>query len=136
MTQLDDETELDIDQFSTPTLSRLHDLIIKHVPGIVPPKPEPAARSAKPSKPKKNKPMSKHEQENKIETLKKLKQEFEQRQGSTSDDAVTTGRVVQCGFSHSHPINKSCAIDTDILSLAVEQDQSSGDEESSDSEED
>jgi bromodomain-containing factor 1 len=92
-TKLDDETELDIDTFSNPVLSRLHDLIIKNVPGIVPAKSEPA-RVAKPSKPKKNKPMSKTEQEAKIEKLKKLKDQFE-RQGSTSDDAPG-GRVVPC----------------------------------------
>jgi bromodomain-containing factor 1 len=84
---------LDIDQFTNPVLSRLHDLIIKNVPGIVPPKPEPS-RPAKPSKPKKNKPMSKTEQENKIEKLRKLKEQFD-RQGSTSDDAAA-GRVVPC----------------------------------------
>jgi bromodomain-containing factor 1 len=93
--QLDDETELDIDTFSNPVLSRLHDLIIKNVPGIVPAKSEPA-RPAKPSKPKKNKPMSKTEQEAKIEKLKKLKDQFE-RQGSTSDDAPAS-RIVQCKY--------------------------------------
>ena len=92
--QLDDETELDIDQFSNETLSRLHDLIIKNVPGIAPSKPEPASRAAKPSRPKKSKPMGKVEQEIKIEKLRKLKDEFE-RQGSMSDEAPA-GRVVPC----------------------------------------
>jgi len=94
---------LDIDTFSNPVLSRLHDLIIKNVPGIVPAKSEPA-RPAKPSKPKKNKPMSKTEQEAKIEKLKKLKDQFE-RQGSTSDDAP--GRIVQCKYglpTHAYSI--------------------------------
>lgn len=109
---LDDETELDIDQFSNETLSRLHDLIVKNVPGIASTKPEPASRASKPARPKKSKPMGKVEQEIKIEKLRKLKDEFE-RQGSMSDEAPA-GHVVP----------------------SVEQDQSSGDESPSDSEED
>ncbi|KAI9729328.1 MAG: hypothetical protein M1818_008545 [Claussenomyces sp. TS43310] len=106
---LEEELELDIDQFSALTLSKLHDLIAKTHPEIVRTAALPPQRASKPSKPKKNKPMNRREQEAKIEHLKHLKQTFE-RPGSASDDA----RVVP----------------------SVEQDQSSGDEESSDSEED
>lgn len=90
---LETDPELDIDQFSNETLSRLHDLIQRHCPQVIPP-PEPRApRPQKPVKPKKNKPMSKHEQEKKIQHLRNLQQQF--RQGSASDDA----RLMPCKYT-------------------------------------
>lgn len=88
---LEEELELDIDQFSATTLSRLHDLIARTHPEIVRAVAPPPQRVQKPSKPKKNKPMSKREQEAKIEQLRQLTEKFE-RQGSASDDAP----VVPC----------------------------------------
>jgi hypothetical protein len=73
-------------------------LIVKHVPHVIPEKREPV-RAPKPSKPKKNKPMSKTEQENKIEKLRKLKEQFD-RQGSTSDDAPA-GPIHPCKSIYS-----------------------------------
>jgi bromodomain-containing factor 1 len=93
---LEQDPELDIDQFSNVTLSRLHDLIQKHAPHVIP-APEPKAPKApKPQKMKKNKPMSKFEQEKKIEQLRQLENQFA-RQGSAGSDQ---GRgVIPCKYT-------------------------------------
>ncbi|KAK8094348.1 hypothetical protein PG997_001033 [Apiospora hydei] len=96
----DGQLELDIESLSQEALSRLFDLITKSYPGIyqsVSSKPEfkqeakqaeetKAKNSALP-KPKKNKPMNKHEQERNIEKLRELKAQF-QRQGSGSQEPM------------------------------------------------
>ncbi|KAK8039035.1 bromodomain protein-3- variant [Apiospora rasikravindrae] len=96
----DGQLELDIESLSQEALSRLFDLITKSYPGIyqsVSSKPEfkqeakqaeetRAKNSALP-KPKKNKPMNKHEQERNIEKLRELKAQF-QRQGSGSQEPM------------------------------------------------
>lgn len=124
---LEHDPELDIDQFSNSTLSKLHDLIQRYAPHVIPP-PEPRApRAQKPAKPKKNKPMSKHEQEKKIDQLRQLEQQFK-RQGSAPDDS----KVVPCKYRRIYPVFPIAN-----PRPAVEQDQSSsGDESPSDSEED
>ncbi|KAK7980784.1 hypothetical protein PG989_013241 [Apiospora arundinis] len=96
----DGQLELDIESLSQEALSRLFDLITKSYPGIyqsVSSKPEfkqeakqaeetKAKNSALP-KPKKNKPMNKHEQERNIEKLRELKAQF-QRHGSGSQEPM------------------------------------------------
>jgi bromodomain-containing factor 1 len=130
--QLENEPELDIDSFSQVTLSKIHDLIVKYCPHVVPP-PEPRSRAPpKPSKPKKNKPMGKHEQENNIKRLKALSQQFASRQGSYSDDAMPGGAIPCTSQSY---VNPPPPHRTDSQA-AVEQAESSGDESPSDSEED
>jgi len=128
---LEHDPELDIDNFSTTTLSKLHDLIQRYAPHVIP-APEPRApRPPKPARPKKNKPMSKHEQEKKIDQLRQLEQQFK-RQGSASDDA----KLVPCKPSSPLPRMRDSR-EQRLTSAAVEQDQSSsGDESPSDSEED
>jgi len=68
--------ELDIDAVSDVCLNRLYDLVISKVPGIaetVAPPESSQSRSAPASKPKKkNKPMGKSEQEQKIAQLKQV----------------------------------------------------------------
>lgn len=64
----DDELELDIDELSDEVLWKLLQFVRKHVPRAEdssPQRPPPAASSAAPTR-KKNKPMSKHEQEARI----------------------------------------------------------------------
>lgn len=101
----DGRLELDIEVLSQDALGRLFELINKSYPNIyatVSKRPEfsnnsssskvekPAqspGHSANPSKPRKNKPMNKDEQERKIEQLRELKAQF-QRQGSNSQEPV------------------------------------------------
>lgn len=91
--------ELDIDSISTPTLWKIYDLVMKHFPEV-----EPRLRKAslekeipqtfaKPASKKKNKPMSKHEQERKIEQLKNTMQQLE-RQGSGSQEPVLPSKFL------------------------------------------
>lgn len=137
---LETDPELDIDQFSNETLSRLHDLIQRHCPQVIPPPESRAPRPQKPVKPKKNKPMSKHEQEKKIQHLRNLQQQF--RQGSGSDDA----RLMPCKYTLDaitlhRPLNvlqwsESVHWLTNIEAVEHDQMSSSGDESPSDSEED
>ncbi|ORY63929.1 Bromodomain-containing protein [Pseudomassariella vexata] len=102
----DGQLELDIELLSHDALSKLYDLIMKAYPSIYASvsqrleynKQEEPAQQSKPkngssaaaagstaSKPKKNKPMNKHEQERNIEKLRELKAQF-QRQGSGSQE--------------------------------------------------
>ncbi|CAD6500943.1 BgTH12-06646 [Blumeria graminis f. sp. triticale] len=79
----DETMELDIDSISDNILWQIHALIMKHVPELeaqirdsMSSEPRQATRTAKPATKKKNKPMSKHEQERKIEALTNLDSEF------------------------------------------------------------
>ncbi|KAI1381311.1 Bromodomain-containing protein [Hypoxylon crocopeplum] len=90
----DGEMELDIDALTMDALRKLYDLIHKSNPSIraaLEKKPEfsNAAEADHKSKavpkPKKNKPMNKHEQERKIEQLRELKAQL-QRHGSGSQE--------------------------------------------------
>lgn len=96
----DGQLELDIELLSQDALGKLYELITKAYPSIytnVAARPEfkqeakqneeARARSHSLSKPKKNKPMNKHEQERNIEKLRELKAQF-QRNGSGSQEPV------------------------------------------------
>ncbi|RKF57304.1 Bromodomain-containing factor 1 [Erysiphe neolycopersici] len=79
----DETMELDIDSISEGILWQIHAMILKHVPHLegqirdsMSSEPRQPARSAKPAPKRKNKPMSKHEQERKIEALTNLDSEF------------------------------------------------------------
>ncbi|KAI6250276.1 Bromodomain-containing factor [Erysiphe necator] len=79
----DETMELDIDSISEGILWQIHAMIMKHVPHLegqiresMSSEPRQPARSAKPAPKRKNKPMSKHEQERKIEALTNLDSEF------------------------------------------------------------
>lgn len=86
--------ELDIETLTEPTLAEIYDMIIRYLPevdrSIRKQKDQERVRSralAQPKQKKKNKPMSKNEQERKIEHLKNAVQEFE-RHGSGSQEPV------------------------------------------------
>ncbi|KAI1855212.1 hypothetical protein JX266_000077 [Neoarthrinium moseri] len=95
----DGQLELDIEVLSQDALLKLFELINRAYPNIyegVARRPEysnrtePTEHTSKSSgiaKPKKNKPMNKHEQERNIEKLRELKAQF-QRQGSGSQEPV------------------------------------------------
>lgn len=95
----DGQLELDIEVLTQDALIRLFELINKSYPAIynaVSKRPEfskedkrgnSPAQPSNSSKPKKNKPMNKDEQERKIEQLRELKAQF-QRQGSGSQEPV------------------------------------------------
>ncbi|OBT55897.1 hypothetical protein VE04_05034 [Pseudogymnoascus sp. 24MN13] len=84
---LENNPELDIDQFSNSTLSKLHDLIQRYAPHCIPAPAPRAPRAQSSAKAKKNKPMSKHEQEKKIDQLRQLEQQFK-RHGSSEEAKV------------------------------------------------
>lgn len=90
--------ELDIDALSVDALRKLYELINKTNPQVRAgierrpefsraSEPETKSKSTAPSKPKKNKPMNKHEQERKIEQLRELKAQL-QRGGSGSQEPL------------------------------------------------
>ncbi|KAI1091447.1 Bromodomain-containing protein [Rostrohypoxylon terebratum] len=92
------EMELDIDALSIDALRKLYELIHKTNPHVRAgierrpefsraSEPESKPKSAAPTKPKKNKPMNKHEQERKIEQLRELKAQL-QRGGSGSQEPL------------------------------------------------
>ncbi|KAI1444301.1 Bromodomain-containing protein [Annulohypoxylon stygium] len=94
----DGEMELDIDALSVDALRKLYELINKTNPQVRAgierrpefsraSEPETKSKSTAPSKPKKNKPMNKHEQERKIEQLRELKAQL-QRGGSGSQEPL------------------------------------------------
>ncbi|MCJ1244031.1 hypothetical protein MMC30_001228 [Trapelia coarctata] len=68
----EDEIELDIDELSNEVLYKLLNFVRKYAPLPTDPPPRPSANnsSTAPSRPKKNKPMSKVEQEAKIQEIK------------------------------------------------------------------
>lgn len=73
----DDDLELDIDELSNDVLHKLLQFVRKHAPrpDDSPRRPVPSAPSAAPTR-KKNKPMSKHEQEAQIKDMQKKLQAF------------------------------------------------------------
>ncbi|KAI4220767.1 MAG: hypothetical protein L6R36_007385 [Xanthoria steineri] len=74
----DDELELDIDELSDNVLRKLSDFVKKNskAPDDVP-RPPPVVSAAPPVSRKKNKPMSKQEQDRRIESLKERQAQFE-----------------------------------------------------------
>ncbi|KAL1958147.1 hypothetical protein VTO42DRAFT_5002 [Malbranchea cinnamomea] len=86
----DGEIELDMDELPNEVLHLLLDFVKRHAPGPLEfedePAPEPLPAMA-PTKPKKNKPMSKHEQESKINALQKTLESFSGGGGHSSDPA-------------------------------------------------
>lgn len=104
------EMELDIDSLTSDALGKLYDLINKshpHIRQAVAKRPEfsgqlspdsetKAKAGGLPAKPKKNKPMNKHEQERKIEQLRELKAQL-QRGGSASQEPTPGTPEVQAG---------------------------------------
>lgn len=112
------------------TLWKIHALILQYAPDVEAAikkqmsEKEAPRTLAKPATKKKNKPMSKTEQERKIEQLRNSMQEFE-RHTSGSQEPVLPSKFTCITYSwlctNRH--------------LAVEQAESSGDEDSDDSEE-
>ncbi|PMD45257.1 Bromodomain-containing protein [Hyaloscypha variabilis F] len=95
----DGTLELDIDLISTPTLWKIHGLIMQYAPEVeatikqqMRDRESPRAVS-KPAPKKKNKPMSKSEQESKIQQLQKTAAEFE-RQSSGSQEPVVMPSII------------------------------------------
>ncbi|KAI1003773.1 hypothetical protein K3495_g4436 [Podosphaera aphanis] len=125
----DDEgtMELDIDTVSDTLLWHIHVLIMKHVPYLeaqikesMNSESQHALRTAKPAAKKKNKPMSKHEQERKIEALTNLDSEFS-RASSGPQNNMNAG---MSNYMNSH-VNAHNAMEQE----------SSGDEDSDSEEE-
>ncbi|RYP51007.1 hypothetical protein DL768_003591 [Monosporascus sp. mg162] len=99
------EMELDIESLTQEALGKLYDLIHKAHPHIraalekkpeyssqaAAPEPEPKVRTSGPPKPKKNKPMNKHEQERKIEQLRELKAKLARQGSGSQEPPPTTG---------------------------------------------
>ncbi|KAI9789325.1 MAG: hypothetical protein M1816_006214 [Peltula sp. TS41687] len=84
LTGQDEELELDIDELSDEVLNKLYEFVRKYAPGIsVPEEPAKASRSQGRSmgKPRKNKPMSKAEQEAKIKELQGKLNSYQQSGG-------------------------------------------------------
>ncbi|KAJ9149380.1 Bromodomain protein-3 [Pleurostoma richardsiae] len=105
----DAELELDMEQLSDDALLRLFDMIVKAFPEYKAQlkdkhqEPEPAPRPAgvsKATKPKKNKPMGKAEQERKLEQLRELKAKYP-RPGSGSQEPLPS--VENGDSSHAAP---------------------------------
>jgi bromodomain-containing factor 1 len=123
----EEEMEFDIDQFSQGTLAQLHELIVRVHPELRRPAKSGgtavggAGRGEKAARPRKNKPMSKSEQEAKIAQLRASTQEYEQ--------VVGRGGVRACEY-------EGRGGGRELTSAAVEERVSSEDEESTDSEED
>ena len=68
----EDEIELDIDELSNDVLHQLYKFVKKYAPRATDspePRPVPVQTAAAPTRPKKNKPMSKNEQEAKIQEI-------------------------------------------------------------------
>ena len=93
--------ELDIDSVSAPTLWKIYELVQLHAPEVeieirrqLEERTAPRAPARPPPK-KKNKPMSKGEQERKIEQLKSAVQDFE-RQGSGSQEPLPSKLPYLC----------------------------------------
>ena len=94
--QTDDEIELDIDSVPNEVLYKLLQFVRKYAPSAADPAPEPsrrasgggssaaAAAAAGNSRPKKNKPMSKTEQESKIVDIRSKLSQLQAGGGSSS----------------------------------------------------
>ncbi|KAH8818394.1 hypothetical protein F5882DRAFT_6131 [Hyaloscypha sp. PMI_1271] len=92
----DGTLELDIDLISTPTLWKIHGLIMQYAPEVeatikkqMRERESPRA-VAKPAPKKKNKPMSKSEQESKIQQLQKTALEFERQSSGSQEPVIPT----------------------------------------------
>ena len=113
------EIELDIDELPNYVLLKLLTFLKKHAPAQAPePQSEPAYTSsaaAMPTKTKKNKPMSKDQQEQRIAEI----------QGKLDSMSGETG---ESGFSNSMAVGR---IDNVPALASIEQDDSSGDEDDS-----
>lgn len=127
--------ELDIDAISVPLLWKIHGLVMRYHPEVETQLKEqmrsdqaPSRPSAKPAQKKKNKPMSKTEQERRIESLTQQVEEFK-RHGSGSQEPVMPSKINQRSTyaKDPRPANRYPAVET--------QDESSGDEESASEEE-
>ncbi|KAI4278258.1 MAG: hypothetical protein LQ337_001139 [Flavoplaca oasis] len=119
----DDELELDIDELSDNVLRKLSDFVKKNskAPDDVP-RPPPVVTAAPAASRKKNKPMSKHEQERRIESLKEQQAQFQNPRQSVENvpDA--------CKSSDLLPMDSCSAADA---LEAGDQHDTSGDEEAS-----
>ncbi|KAL8720471.1 MAG: hypothetical protein Q9225_002659 [Loekoesia sp. 1 TL-2023] len=74
----DDELELDIDELSDDVLRKLHDFVKKNSKGPdEAPRPQPSVTAAQAPARKKNKPMSKQEQERQIQDLRNISSQFQ-----------------------------------------------------------
>lgn len=74
----DDELELDIDELSDDVLRKLHEFVRRNSKGDEEtPRPPPVVTSAPAPARKKNKPMSKQEQERQIQDLKNISSQFQ-----------------------------------------------------------
>ncbi|KAL8818120.1 MAG: hypothetical protein Q9223_003181 [Gallowayella weberi] len=119
----DDELELDIDELSDNVLRKLSDFVKKNakVPDEVP-RPPAVVSAAPAASRKKNKPMSKQEQERQIENLRERHAQFENPRPSIENAADT------CKFAISKSISTFTA---DNLGVADRGGESSGDEDAS-----
>jgi bromodomain-containing factor 1 len=88
-----EELELDIETVSSTLLWHIYDMVMKYSPEVHEAQKKsmeeklPARTLAKPAQKKKNKPMSKNEQERNIEHLENLTAQFE-RQNSGSTEPI------------------------------------------------
>lgn len=124
----DGTLELDIDVISVPLLWKIHGLIMKYAPGVQDdikksmaqdnPKPQPKAAPKK-----KNKPMSKFEQERNIDALQQTLQNY--GQATSSEEPVMPSKSNH--LAHASSLIKDAAVE--------QQDDSSGDEDSDSEEE-
>jgi len=133
--------ELDIELVPTGTLWKIYDLIKRHNPEVedavrqqfMQKEASPPPTRQPPSKPKKNKPMSKVEQERKIEQLRQSVQQFERHTSGSQEPMQSKSTSVKL------PSRETVTLEGDHCSniyVAVEaRDESSSDEDSSDSEE-
>ncbi|KAL1854455.1 hypothetical protein VTK73DRAFT_8744 [Phialemonium thermophilum] len=110
------ELELDIDLLSQDALAKLYDISIKAFPDLRAEKekhlgiqaaPEAAAAKQKPSKPKKNKPMGKAEQERRLQQLQDLKAAMIKNRGSGSQEPVESIEGNASNGSVVHAANES-----------------------------
>lgn len=123
----DDELELDIDELSDDVLRKLHDFVRRNSKGEVEaPRPPPVASTAPAPTRKKNKPMSKQEQERQIQDLKNLSSQFQNPTPSIENapDACK---------SSAHGLGTPP--DSDVPSDAVHNDTSGDEDDSEESEE-
>ncbi|TAQ90092.1 hypothetical protein B7494_g1601 [Chlorociboria aeruginascens] len=107
----DGTLELDIDVVSPPALWKIYELIMKYAPEVdkdvrkaLQERDNPRAL-AKPSQKKKNKPMSKGEQERKIEHLKNSVQAFERQDSGSQEPVMPT-------VEHNEPTAESSGDET------------------------
>ena len=103
----DGEVELDIDVVSQPSLWKIYNYVLEYAPDAVDEAramlddkdDEPPTKLAKPPAKKKNKPMSKNEQEAKIEQLEGTLKNFETRASGSQEPMPSMPNPL---FSHEH----------------------------------